>query len=97
MHKYTREELINLCLAGSVPQDKWHNRDSARAQMQLGENLMLLMAGCDFTVTEVRKKTIWVDFEVKGFDWFEEHIMSSEFGYIPTQERLDEVNGEDWY
>lgn len=97
MKEYTREELINLCLAGSVTQDKWTNRDSARAQSQLGENLFLLMAGCDFRVGEVDKGAIWVYFEVKGFDYFEEHIMSEEFGYIPTQENLDQANGGDWY
>lgn len=97
MTEYTREELINLCLAGSVPQDKWSNRDTARAQSQLGENLFLLMAGCDFVVTDVSKGVIWLDFEIKGFNWFEEHIMSQEFGYIPTQESLDKADGGDWY
>lgn len=46
----TREELIALCEQGFVGETNWHNRDSAKAMMQLGEAYALLKAGCEFRI-----------------------------------------------
>lgn len=96
-----REDLILLCERASVPQKRWSNRDSADAQMQVGQCLMLLRAGCQFSEPDDPKPTesiIWVDIEYEGFA-FHDRVgpKDSEIFYIPTEERLREVNGGDWY
>lgn len=40
-----REELIALCERAVVPVEQWSDRDSADAQKQVGEALVLLRAG----------------------------------------------------
>ena len=47
---FQREELVALCERARVPQDKWQNRDSERAQRQIGEAWVLLSAGCEFKI-----------------------------------------------
>ena len=103
----TREELIDLCTRGVVPQEHWYNRDTAGAQRQLGEALALLKAGCDFheEVSHYMKSdsnTIWVRIEFPGFNAFEygpadRSTWESETFYIPTADRLYEAKGKDWY
>ena len=76
-HKeYTREELVEICELASVPQDSWLNRDSAGAQRQVGECLMLLKAGCSFEILyektlRTNENTIWVNITFEGFSDFE--------------------------
>lgn len=109
--QYTREELIKICEQAFVPQNKWHNRDSSSAQIHLGECYALLKAGCHFEMNQDGPKpddqTIWIQFFVKDFLWFE-GSQETEFGnksnsqedylyYLPTQKRLDKANGQDWY
>lgn len=94
----TREELIALMDRAVVPQEKWHNRDSASAQRQLGEGRALLLAGCPFVFDDdCDQDTWWITISYKGFDWFEQHIPSSDTCYIPTAKRLEARAGEDWY
>ena len=102
----TREELLAICRDGFVPQAKWDNRNSARAQMQLGQAYALLTAGCDYSVHH-ENQTLWVRIIFRGFDWFEGgyepepddrdwYLENKEF-YLPTRDRLTQRNGGDWY
>jgi hypothetical protein len=78
---YTREMLIELCDAAIVPVGEWRNRDSPSAYEQLG------------------LATIWLTIEWPSFDSFEygtKETQSQTF-YIPTQKRLLERKGKDWY
>lgn len=98
-----REELIALCdRALAVSQDDWSNRDTARATMQLGQAYALLRAGCDFYITDLKMGSWWVTITYKGFDYFEGTFegmgpLDDDSFYIPTLERLDSVQGKDWY
>lgn len=105
---YDRETLIHLCEAASVPQEHWHNRDSAIAQRQVGEALMLLRAGCDFRVLTGTDEgptrgmatdadTAWVEITYNGFSHFEGGEPDDDTFYIPTRARLDAADGKDWY
>lgn len=109
MKKYTREDLIKICEQAFVPEDKWHDRDSESSQCELGECYALLKAGCDFEVIyeddlcATNEHTIWLYIYSCGFAWFEDYgedrddSKEKHHYYLPTQKRLDEVNGEDWY
>lgn len=97
----TRKELIRLCENSIVKENKWHDRDSEKAQIQIGEAWALLKAGCMYR--EVSKNSHTLDIEVfsNGFRWFEsggeEDCKESRTFYIPTEERLKESKGGDWY
>lgn len=101
----TREELLVLCERGFVPEDEWHDRDSARAQRQLGEAYALLRSGCAFEVAATPESTAdtwWIEFTFKGFDYFEGTLdglgdLETDTRYIPTAARLDRTAGRDWY
>lgn len=105
--EFTREELISICEAASVPEEEWLDRDSYSAQRQVGECLMLLRAGCEFEVDSERTnaKTIWVTTWAKGFNYFEEAreddpprmFKSEETYYLPTRARLSQAGVRDWY
>ena len=100
--KYTREDLLKICEQAFVSEDKWHDRDSYNSQCKLGKCYALLKDGCDFKVLtrgnlKTDKDTIWLEIEATGFEWFEGGSMETETFYLPTQKRLDEVNGGDWY
>lgn len=98
---YSREELLSICEAAFVPQDRWKNRDSASAQRQLGECYALLKAGCAFVVTDrVHKdtlRTIGVDITFHGFGYFEVGYVETDSFYLPTRLRLAESSMRDWY
>ena len=102
--KYTREELITLCNKAIVPQDKWTNRDSPSAQEQLGLCHHLLRCNCKFWVLTVgdvatNDRTIWLSVEWKSFSTFEVgggHMQNQKF-YLPTEARLKQSEGRDWY
>lgn len=102
--KYTRKDLIKICEQAFVSEDKWGNRDTAQAQIQLGKCYAFLKDGCDYKilydnkVCKTDEHTIWVTFFVKDFLYFEMEGSKEEYTcYLPTQKRLDEANGEDWY
>lgn len=97
-----RDTLIGLCEQAAVREGKWRTGDTERAQRQVGECLILLRAGCKFTVgasgDTMNGKIVWVNIRSKGFrhfEWgggYESHLF-----YLPTQRRLDTMAGEDWY
>ncbi len=96
----TREEVIALCDAAVRPESTWFNRDSAAAQMQVGELRALLMSGCEFVKEDqstLDKRTHWITVSFKGFNYFEEGDLHYSTFYLPTQERLDQVGEGDWY
>lgn len=100
----TRDELIALCEAASRSESAWHDRDSARAQRQIGEAWALLRAGCEFSIDETMEdfggKTIWIRIVSKGFQFFEwgdDEFKDKDTFYIPTRHRLDEAGEGDWY
>lgn len=99
----TREELIELCQDGIVPQRKWYNRDSAGAQRQLGEARALLSAGCEYRVLregslKSNDRTIWIEIESEGFAYHDyDGPLDRETYYIPTRKRLNENADSDWY
>jgi len=116
--EYTREELIDICEQSFVPESKWDNRDTAKAQIGIGTSYALLKAGCEFEVKYkpdgkndpcvTNEHTIWIQFYVKNFMWFE-HAEEEHRGfkrkddgdlyhyYLPTKKRLQLANGGDWY
>jgi hypothetical protein len=101
----SREDLIDLCRDGIVPQSKWLNRDSAGAQRQLGEAWALLSAGCNYRVLregrgglDTNDRTIWLQIESEGFAYRDyDGPLDSETYYIPTRKRLNDNLGSDWY
>jgi hypothetical protein len=106
MAEYSREQLVDLCERAVVPMSRWYNRDSSRAQSQIGEAWVLLRAGAPFYVIRqghlaTDERTIWVLVEWKGFSAFElgleEGGMDDATFYIPTEERLASAAGGDWY
>ena len=109
MKEYTREDLIKICEQAFVSEDKWHDRDSSSAQKQLGECYIFLKDGCEYEIREEdsSEDTIVLDIYTKGFCWFESWENEEDrtrddkekhnYFYLPTQKRLDEANGGDWY
>lgn len=108
--EHDRIMLIGLCRRGLVPQSKWSNRDSASSQIKIAKAGALLAAGCEFEIRRTAKyerdgcvsddRMWWVDITWRGFDAFEygmDEGASLDTFYIPTQARLDEVAGADWY
>lgn len=108
--EYTREDLLKICEQAFVPQELWRDRDSAESQMLLGKAYALLKAGCYFEVTYkgsscvTDERTIWVQFWVHDFMYFEGSDDNPNGNadydyhfYLPTQKRLDEAKGGDWY
>lgn len=102
---YDREELIALCVAAVVPQDKWCDRDSSSAQQKIGAAWALLSAGCDFEILRGKHRmdtddqTIWIEITFRGFNDFEygEDPSYTETLYLPTRKRLTLNEGRDWY
>lgn len=102
----TRHELIELCDRGVVSESQWLDRDSARAQQQLGQCRALLAAGCDYGIAdspESTESTLWIEVRYRGFNWFEsggpgpdDEQLDVETFYVPTAKRLDDRVG-DWY
>lgn len=109
MKKYTREDLLKICEQAFVSENKWHDRDSSDAQEQLGKCYIFLKDGCEYEIREedCSEYTIVLDIYTKGFCWFEScdvlkdrtrnHKEKHDYFYLPTQKRLDEVVGGDWY
>ncbi len=102
---YTRKELIRLCVQAIVTEDKWSDRDSCGAQVNVGKAWALLRANVPFRIEDkgnmaTDRNTIWVAFDTMGFGYFEDpdnNGRGSEFCYIPTEKRLSVNSGGDWY
>ncbi|HRJ06898.1 MAG TPA: hypothetical protein PK911_05125 [Candidatus Saccharibacteria bacterium] len=104
MIEYSRDDLTAICEQSFTPQDKWRDRDSSSAHRQLGEAYALLKSGCDYKVLregmlETDKDTIWLEITHRGFSDFEDGSEPSykDNFYLPTQARLDDRKGDDWY
>lgn len=102
--EYSREELIELCIDGIVPQAKWYNRDSAKAQRQLGEARALLTAGCNYRILREEggmntgAETVWIEIEAEGFAFHDcDGDLDRDTYYLPTRRRLRNADGGDWY
>ena len=108
----TREELIKLTALGLVPVEKWRNRDSFAAQMQLGMAGALLRAHCPFEILTNEsaghlssdEATIWIRIKAPTFetvDYGEDPAKPDTWPgmnyYIPTGRRIKQANGNDWY
>lgn len=106
-----RAELIVICERAIVPEDDWHDRDSASSHRQLGECWAQLRAGCRFELhgsdgdPPSDEQTHWVTVYSEGFQYHENHesgddqllYMDKETYYLPTANRLDKAAGKDWY
>jgi hypothetical protein len=103
MNKPTRQELISLCEQGIIPVEKWANNDTTAAQLQLGSCWLSLKAGCKFEIKNIGIYliTLIVFYPIFCTNENGESLNSSELAegsfVIPTQRRLDEKKGEDWY
>ena len=110
--EYTREKLIEICEKAFVPHEDWGNRDSAMSQIALGSCYALLKAGCYFEIQYTKNgsgchtddHTIWIQFWVRDFMYFEGvqdtangNADSEYIFYLPTEKRLKEREGRDWY
>lgn len=96
--RVNREELIELCERAIVDENKWRNRDSHYSQLNIGKAWALLKAGCDFTVDDEKFRSHWIRIYSKGFSYFDwTGKKEDESFYIPTEERLDEADGDVWY
>lgn len=117
--EYTREKLIEICDMAIVNKLKWSNRDTAQNMIDVGTCYALLKAGCKFEIKTrensdkytsciTDSKTIWIQFWVKDFRWFDwldaddkeysdGRCHSDYFFYLPTKKRLESAKGEDWY
>jgi hypothetical protein len=101
--KYTREDLLKIIEKSFVPENEWSDRDSAEAQKQLGWCYAWLKAGCEFSILskgdlKTDDHTIWVNIKAHGFakcDWGGD--LEDENFYLPTEKRLKETSGKDWY
>jgi len=98
--KPSRAELIALCEAAIVPEERWCDRDSAGAQKQIGEVWALLRAGCAFEFKDdmEREGTWWITVTYRGFGAFDwDGLAERDLFYIPTPQRLARTEGRDWY
>lgn len=101
-HFYTRDELVAICERAIVAEDAWRDRDSAGAQMQIGQAWALLAAGCEFDIESADDETIWIEVHPRGFMTFECGVEDAgtadwQTFYLPTPQRLDAAAGTDWY
>lgn len=98
-----RDKIIALCDKAIVHHSKWSDRDTPEAQISVATIRAYLMAGCPFRIktrkknahddTVTNERTIWI--EIKHY------IFEDELGwgvyYMPTEKRIEEANGNDWY
>lgn len=113
--KYSRKELIDICEQAIVQQKDWSDRDSASSHLGIGKCWALLKAGCEYEILftkdgkgcSTNEDTIWIQFYVHDFQWFEYGSESFDdkrgnadldyHFYLPTEEHLKKANGKDWY
>ena len=98
----TRKRLITLCERGIVQVDKWMDRDTPATQEQLGICWAYLNAGCDFRITS-EEECIYLTIFHPTFRTIEsqhpeepEELEFSDF-YIPTEQKIKQCKGQDWY
>ena len=102
--KYSRTKLIDICERAIVHKRNWDDRDSSDAILQVGKAWALLKAGCEFTILtksslKTTEDTIWIEISYTDFSGFENDVddnRKTNF-YLPTESRLEENKGKDWY
>ena len=95
--KYTRKKLIELCDKAIVPYHLWNDRDTPSAQVNIATIRAYLLAGCNYRLNLHKPKTdentIWI--EIKHYVF--ESTPDWQLYYMPTEKRINESNGGDWY
>lgn len=97
-----RERLIWTAEHGVVPVSQWRNRDTPGAQEQLSVALGLLRAGAPWRLSDSLRstsQTIWIEIGRRTFSSIEngtDHLTWDLF-YFPTEDRLLQAAGGDWY
>jgi len=93
--------LISICQRGIVPVSQWLNRDTPDAQRQLAYAGALLQAGCGWRFARDMRgdvRTVWIRITHPTFSTFEESDPGEdELFYLPSEKRLAESAGSDWY
>lgn len=101
----TREYLIDLCERAIVSVVQWSNRDTPRSQEKVGLAWALLKAGAEWQEADSPKSdayTIWIEIRYPSFNSFEydptdPQYFDRELIYLPTEARLAQNKGRDWY
>lgn len=70
--KYTRKQLIQICIDAVVPCKEWHDRDSYSAQCKIESIYNGLCAGLKYTYTIENDRTIWINFKTPTEKQFKE-------------------------
>jgi hypothetical protein len=93
------QQLIELCEHSIVSFAKWKNRDTPEAQQQLAICWGLLKAGCHIQLTDQDDHFINIMIAHPSFSSIESGSLDLEWStfYIPTQSRLNQFSGADWY
>ena len=104
---YTRQELIDLCELAIVPEGEWLDRDSCKAQQNLGVAWVLLKAGVEYEIDkDTDEETIWLTLKPNGFWSFDiggedGRSMDEIYLYLPTRAKVATAKGRgsssDWY
>jgi hypothetical protein len=92
-----RKYLVDLCDRGLVPESKWKNRDTFLFQKKLALCEWFLLCGCKYTILSWDEYYIQICLYAHGFMYFEEGEPENEDFSIPSEERLNQLKGEDWY
>lgn len=106
--EYTREYLIDICEKAIVPVNKWGDRDTPRSMANVGITYVYLKAGCEFRILtkEIGRRepitddsTICLEIKSPTFRSIEYGNREGEWDhyYLPTNKRLQEAKGNDWY
>lgn len=93
LEPHSRPWLVALCDRAVVPWDRWYSRETANSMAQVGKLRALLLAGCDFRVADALSDDdsgnlnveVWPDDD--GWESF----------CLPTPQKLEEADGDDWY
>lgn len=101
---YTKEKILEICEKGEVLYNDWRDRDSHGAQEDRLMVILLLKSDCPFKIRTkdnspkesscvTDEETLWIDI---FFDDWEDGENWNTF-YLPTEKRLKEAKGGDWY
>ena len=85
--KFTRKDLIQICINAVVPCDRWHDRDSYSAQVGVQSIYKGLTGGVPFTYT-LEDETIWITFKKPTKE------QKDKFEYLSIDDRDDYF---EWY
>lgn len=101
------DHLIDLCARGVVPVERWSDRDTPSSQAKLAAAGAYLRAGCPWRLSAdpaSNERTWWIEVQHPTFSSIEWRGMDEyddagewELFYLPTEARLAQVAGKDWY